>query len=517
MPTRRQKRRIYSHVKRPIAGLSLALAVVSSTAGCQVPWAKEKVVPPPESTRLWSHTGPRPVGPVLNVAGVAIGTATFERELIVLAYDPKTGKELWRRKASNGSDHLTRGSGMPEKFGQYLAFLSPAKAYPDSAGKARLVVVDPKTGKDKFSTGELFVDSGIYPCPSSPNICFQEDRDLKGVEKEYELSLTTGKLTPAKSTGYPAGAYRLSYGLAGFYSRKVGDNYHYGWVINGKSLWEFPEKNFIPQSSQEEDKGTIQPAVPSTLFSLINQQPWPKLTRGTATASMTGRYLSVQVDKRTGKVLWREENTETDCLNADQGIEDGTTGRKFSTRCRYSGKVTRTYRGKESYDVMSGKTRQSVNNDYRAVKITIEGYDPLTGKTLWSTPVLNRDFLLDDAETSYLPTWVTSDSVLVQTASGPTVLNLRTGKTRAAAKSDTYWCGDEVDYAVTEPQYISQKGKDQQKRYLHLGLDVLFSCTINRLPSPQIPKGPATSAAGVPFGDVSIVALTDRFVGYQVR
>ncbi|MGL5830459.1 MAG: hypothetical protein ACRC0L_12955, partial [Angustibacter sp.] len=179
-------------------GIGMTLALLSMTAACRLPWTKEEPKPIPESTRLWSHSGPHPIGSVVNVEGIAIGTATFERELVVLAFDPKTGKKLWQRKASNGNDYLERGRGMAQKIGKYVAFLRPAKDYPESAGMARVVVVDPKTGKDKFSTPELFVYSDLYPCRTSANVCFKADKEINEDEpQELELSVTTGKLAPA--------------------------------------------------------------------------------------------------------------------------------------------------------------------------------------------------------------------------------------------------------------------------------------------------------------------------------
>ncbi|MGL5829292.1 MAG: hypothetical protein ACRC0L_06955, partial [Angustibacter sp.] len=344
------------------------------------------------------------------------------------------------------------------------------------------------------------------------------DKEINEDEpQELELSVTTGKLAPASTVGYPKGAYKLAGDYTGYFASQEGEKLYMGWVIDGKSAWKKIASDFDPAGYKKSEDGYLSTEVPKDLINLNHSRVWPDLTKGSVSATMTGRHISIQFDKKTGKVLWREENTNVDCLGADGGINEAQTGPQFSTRCRYSGKVTRTYRGKASYDITTGKERKSVNTDYREVSITVEGYDPQTGKTLWSVPVLNRDGLLNDSDTRYIPTWVNSDSVLVQMKEGPRVLNLRTGKTKAALAADTFWCFEDVDYAVIEPQYLTQEGQEPIKRYLHLGYAVASSCLPDRKPSTQIPKGPATEGAGVTFGDISVVSLKDRFVGYQVR
>jgi hypothetical protein len=75
-----------------------------------------------------------------------------------------------------------------------------------------------------------------------------------------------------------------------------------------------------------------------------------------------------------GKLLWRQPGTSFGCLNTMQVPTKPESGSNFPLRCRYTGEVSQ----KQGVSHWTPKGK---------ITVTLERYDVVTGKALWSTPI----------------------------------------------------------------------------------------------------------------------------------
>ncbi|HKD94733.1 MAG TPA: PQQ-binding-like beta-propeller repeat protein [Gaiellaceae bacterium] len=188
----------------------------------------------------------------------------------------------------------------------------------------------------------------------------------------------------------------------------------------------------------------------------------PQVRRGRYTARF-GPRMTVAFSTATGKVKWRTPGLYS-CgqpLPCPGRSEAGYTS--ASTLPSPSVGIRILERGTASGKMNGGFP--TVSHDASA---TIQGFNPVTGKTQWSFKAGRNVYLLADKgsapETS-------ATTVVLKTPSGYVALNLRTGKAKHLAATTHAWCLKTILYHLSHTIYYAGRGE-------YIGQQALYPCTL---------------------------------------
>lgn len=175
-----------------------------------------------------------------------------------------------------------------------------------------------------------------------------------------------------------------------------------------------------------------------------------------------GGQNTIAVSQATGKRLWSDPGV-FEC-----GGQDILTG---DWLCLLTGTATLT---------ASGKVTTS-----KDASLTLEGFDPATGRITWRLPaghiadLMRGDVAIGDAH-----------HLLVSTPQArKLVVDLRNGATAAPAAGQAFWCGHANFFRIAPP-----KGVTTPQR---VGSNLYAPCNASRQPLTALPGAPAVAAVDV--------------------
>jgi len=189
----------------------------------------------------------------------------------------------------------------------------------------------------------------------------------------------------------------------------------------------------------------------------------PQVKHGKYTVRL-GPRMTAGFSTATGKVKWRTPGLYScgqplPCPGRSQaGYSSASTLPSPSVGIRIL--ETGTVSGR-----MNGGTPK-VSHDASA---TIQGFNPVTGKTEWSFKAGRNVFLLADKGSA---PETGAATVVLKTPSGYVALDLRTGKAKHLATRSHAWCLKTILYHLTHTIYYGGRGE-------YVGQSGLYPCTLN--------------------------------------
>jgi hypothetical protein len=192
------------------------------------------------------------------------------------------------------------------------------------------------------------------------------------------------------------------------------------------------------------------------------------------------------ISERTGEVLWRDAGSSFDCE---------PSSRDLPVRCRQRGKLW--------YD--------AEHETYRVdgIDVIVEGFDPVTGKTMWSLP-LGATSMRDDLANP--PAIAGPQQNLVHTPNGPAILDYATGTLHPPEPGATFWCSTEASYEIAPPYRV----RTAVWSYRRTGGSLAWICDASGHPATALPSIGATQSAGACTSHYAVIATADGFLGFQV-
>jgi hypothetical protein len=431
-----------------------------------------------------------PIGQPGAVDGVAVGAIAEDRNLFVVAFNPSNGAELWRKPASPGE--VVPGIQVgPRRVGNKVAYFRPAA---QGGLYASLVVADAHTGADVAVSAPLLFGSPPVACADHVDVCTLSRTGPGDGYSAHRLRVATGEYL-AEDSGLPPGARLIGQdGLVEFGTRNPET---FGLVRDGKLRWRTPLSQAFPAGFST-DNGWVWYRFPAQRVyagSVFGRSDGP--LRGVRTRDLAATAASAGLSEGTGTVLWRDPGSAVGCSGtlAVAANPDDPDSPVVPVRCRATGTITVQPGGSPSFT---------------GLDVTIEGFDVTTGTTTWSIPVGAAETL---AGANTNPAVAGTTQVLIQTGTGPLVVDLASGAHHSPATGAVFWCRSDHQFDYHEPY---PGGPNLPPRYSRRGGELAAACDATGKPVTGLPPGPATAAIGAHAGRVAVVATADGFSGYTI-
>jgi outer membrane protein assembly factor BamB len=418
---------------------------------------------------------------------------TSSDQIYLHGLDSKTGKPLWKNEISPG--RVVSGIAIEVlTVDNKAVYFRPAPT-PTDRLSAQLVVADPATGRDLVTTRP-------HDFVSNPEAC---DEDAKSVCVEIweggsrrSMALRPGarELAPDQPDGIYAGMRGV--GEDGLMDFLVRNPDKIGVVHRGKVLWKRDVAQiFGPGHSTDYGWDLVKTAKSGVYYGSVG---WDGF-RSPATTSLPLKVGTVTAGFRAsdGRPLWVAPATGYACLGAiRRPAASGADFRDLPIRCRYTG-------------VLKNIGPHGGTLDADGLTVTVERFDPVTGKTLWSAPLGDAPDLAGVPDAGALPAVVDDVTVLLRTKHGTVAIRLDNGETRPAGKQEIAWCATDAAIRYRYPMYF-----DNEADFDRRGGVLQYPCTPDRgrtesLPS-SIPIGIATEVAG----GLKVVVGPESVAAYRV-
>lgn len=414
--------------------------------------------------------------------------------LDVLAVDALTGEKLWDRPWSPGA--VDTGYGMeatvvtlPDGDGRVvLSEPEVGSAEEIERWTESLVGVDLRTGVERFRTAPVFLVTPLQACADEAGVCFELAERDGGAQR---LDPMTGALGPDPGSP-PEGARAI--GPDGLYATHDRPGERIGVQRDGATLWEADIETVVgPGASTDNGWSFRHDDAEDVFIGSVGQWSDPRLDAkalaGEPFVAPVKSSRLVGIDGATGAQMWTRDDATQDCLNVS-AVQDVTP----ALRCVITGEVAH-----------NGDTAA-----HEKLAVTVEGFDPMTGATLWSVELSDAGVETVMARTST----VVSDgrSVLLDAVDGHVLVDVASGVVSPLEGDEVFACaGDrvEVDYAV--PSFLTID--PETTRY---GGTLVTPCTADGSPAEPMTVSTVRDG-GVPAGeDHYVVAVEGALHGYAI-
>ncbi len=407
-PRRRWPRRLL-----PVGALAVVVALVF--VGIDIA---------PGGSSGWTDSSLHVVGsPVTAGRNVLVIDVTSSHQLELSAVDGSDGSIAWRRPFSASA--ITPGVAFePVVLGHTALVLSPTGGASDMSVVVR--GVDVATGRLLWSLAEpLVVSDAPTVCSGGNDFCLAT----------FISDTTTALVIVAPASGHVVSAIQgPNRAMA---TSPTGDGQH-------GDLWQ--TNDVTPTLMEVSTSGSaLWTRTVSALFGGSQFNPddgWVFLQRGLLIVGSVGiaptghtlplsGFRTVGIVTTDGTVKWNVP-----------GFYLCGGGLAFLTAdvaCKYTGTAQVT----SSSASMSG------------VGLTLEGLDPATGKTTWSTPVLGAQALSLGTNVAFVDG---THLVVRLTSSRRVVLDVTDGSSRPVGAGNVFWCEEEPTYRITSPPGTSAGG-----------------------------------------------------------
>jgi len=474
---------------RPFVVVAAIVVVIALCGGCTTqitgrPRNKQAPSPSPSPhalSKLWTSEGFTAVTAPEIAAGVVLVYGTIEDQLYLFGLNASTGKILWKQAASTSD--VTRGIGLQVKVidDKAVYFRPDAK----DITIAQVVIADPVSGRDLGVTRALPWVSVPIKCDDKPGGSLCSSAYRYGQLKSYRIDPTTGAL---QSVGGTSGGYRDLGG--GVVDLLVREPEYFGHLNAGSLAWKKPTAEVFGAGfstdvgwnfdSYKED--TITVGTLDKVTAPLKAKAWDQ--------ALATDMNTVGLETATGKILWSEPGTSLGCIFHLDSSEDGAG----PVRCRYTGAAHYV------------RSDAGLTVTFTGLTVTVERFDPATGKALWSLPLGDEPAL---AKYEDYPPELTSTQVLLDRVGGPVVLDLLKGVISAVRPGAIFWCGVGSDFTQSSLSDPDEKGPS-----IRHGAGVVNTCTAaGSLTSDapfQVPKN-----EGVQFAELTLVTTRDGVVAYR--
>ena len=436
----------------------------------------------PELALRWRKPELQAIDQPMVIAGLAIAVVADREQLFLVAIDPATGQKLWRQEIGSGA--ARRGARVrPVQIGDdKVAYLRPVHGA-SLEGYAELVIADVRSGRDLVKSPTALFRSPPVACGHETAVCITTEESGADRREHVRLELATGAyVVDNRNIPRRAGLMSVHNGAELFDFGDGPDN-TLGLMRDGRMAWHLRFREAFPHRLARSD-GLFwhlyrdpQVIVGSIIIGYPGNGRWVyELATDNATVGLS---------EATGKVLWRDVGS----IHCWIGIDHAPV------RCRSRGTVTYEEDGPSSFD---------------NVAVTVEGFDPATGKTTWATPVGRAE---DLAEGGHPPAIAGATMVAIARPERWLVLDYVTGAAAPAAPDATFWCMASAHYAYPRMWYRGVLSGHEPRP----GGYVAFICNGDGKPGAVLPSADATFAAGAQIGSYAVLATGDGLLGFERR
>jgi outer membrane protein assembly factor BamB len=394
----------------------------------------------------WKRTDLKPVSQPSAVGDRLVLYAAAPPGLRLIAVSGRTGSTLWSVAATPSLNARGEAPTVMTSGGTVI-YMRPAVG-----GVTELVARDVATGRDLWRVPGLFT-SWPEACPESPAAVCVTGSLLWQKRQTYLLSLDAGNgETRAIATlGKRSGGRRIAPGLfdPGARSPEL--------LLAAQSsrvTWRQPLGNVFTLQGSSTDWGWN--------FDRIERHGLFVGSPGWAPRSRTSSRIVVDVSRsitagfriRDGAVAWRSRGTTYRCTYLPCPGQEDAGAPSVGVRFRESGTVTATRQRPKP--VAS-----------RGAKVVVEGFDPHTGRTLWTFDAGREIGLL--SRTYEAPQLDATTVVLRDERQRRFAVDLSTGSKRSVPPSTRGWCREST-------RYTSRRTGGSPVTWA--GRDALFPCTV---------------------------------------
>lgn len=467
--------------RRMLAGIAVVLLV----SGCQVEAPRPKGPVVLKTSRIGSGFAPiwinrdlRPIGQLTAVGSTMVGLVVENRRLYVVAIDPATGNVRWRQQTT--PSWITPGVEMEiiQIGDDKIAYFRPDARYPDYA---QLVVADAATGRDLSISTHAGFTALPYACTDGHDVCAISRPMGSGRKHQYRLEIAADSYG-LESEALPPNTRVLEPPSLLDLGDRPGNTL--GWLRDGTIRWRIPVSAAFPPGFSSDNGWTWREFADARV--IVGSVYGPPLARTPKiVADLASGSATAGISVATGEVLWSDSGSSLQC-NLGKG--------SFPVRCRWRGIVTTPPGGPSSFENLD---------------VTIEGFEPATGRTTWSVPMGPAHALADFR----MQRVVAGMSKAVLTGpNGPIVLDYATGSVTAPSAGASFWCMSRIDYEMI-PGFTAWDGK---LRYDRPGGELAASCDEQGRPSEELPGVESTTGAGAHVSGYAVIAGRNRYIGFQV-
>jgi hypothetical protein len=388
----------------------------------------------------WSRTDLTPVSQPVAAGSAFVVFTAVHGGLDVVGLDPQSGRTLWKHAASP--------SGITPGVSPELLVVDGLVVYPSPVSQqvVRLVAANPRTGKAVWQTQPGFLTSWPEACPGeTQDICVTGSVASNSQQTQLlRFSATNGSsLASPVLSASGQGARELAPGLFDPGQR----NPELMLASPGSTVdWTKPLTSIVSLPGASTDNGwNLDRIARVGLF--VGSVAAPLSQNGGHQVYDLSNASTVGIRMSDGSVAWQNQGSYYDCtiLPCAGGSGAGSSGSgagaelgpTVGVRTRETGTLTAPSSASGDPVVSPGAT------------VTLEGFDPATGHTLWAFHAGHDvDLITNEA----LPPQVGTSEILLSNASGqPTALNLATGTAETVSASVVAWCQSATFYTESVP------------------------------------------------------------------
>lgn len=421
--------------------------------------------------------------------------------LKIVGVDNESGKQLWSHPLS--PNHVVPGIALIPRTTKTAAgekrvifYLAPNK--PSKSDEADLttplVAVDPRTGKIERKSPKIYAAEAPESCEDDTDVCMRGALEGERDFSNLRVYLESGKVSRVKE-GSPDDARLI--GADGLFSTDDRPGEKLGVYRGGKTLWSTSiDTLFGPGRTSDGGWAFTHEDGPDRYTGFLGQRNGK--AKGTADAPYVydlGKQTLTSFSGADGSILWQKKGADQCFQPTDFDDEEEVDVIKHPVRCQTSGTFT----------VIDDK--RTVQN----VAMTIEGYDPVSGKTSWTHKMPSS------AAASYQMSeprvLMRGGRTIVATlAGGPALIDVATGKS-VKVKDQTFMCQtDAVEHEYATP-WIYEGRSEHTRR----GTGLAFPCSADG----KVVGGGMTVAAlkegAVKVNDSAYVVSSEAgLVGYDI-
>jgi hypothetical protein len=379
----------------------------------------------------WQRTDLTPVTQPVAVDGAFVFYEASGRHLHLVALDARTGKTLWSKLASVSD--LTQGAplGLDHSGSKIIALLGRSTDSPVAVVSA----VEAHSGKIVWSSPPGTFGTSPSRCPDERTVvCAAGSLENGHAAGRLRFDLATGKGLASVAVDGP-GIREIGDDLFDSGSR----NPDYLIAIYGaRTAWRVPLAGiFGAGSSSDYGWNFDRLAKPRLFIGSVGFTPL-KVTKTFEVVDLA-KQVNAGFRISDGSLVWRNRGAILVCsLLPCPGQPAGdlsTPGRFVGLRLRMTGTITVTFT--ETF------------TPSRDATATLEGFDPASGRTIWTFDAGHSIGLLSF---QLQPPQTGATRIVLRTPSGNYVdLDLRTGARHAVARTTPAWCRGSITYPESVP------------------------------------------------------------------
>jgi outer membrane protein assembly factor BamB len=415
---------------------------------------------PAAAGRAWARTDLGAVTQPAPVANRFVVYAHRTGSLEVVALNARDGSTAWAAIAS--PSYVTAGQPvMLAVRGLAVFYLGRAAGF---VGAAQLVARDVASGSVIWRTPAGSFGSWPEICPDqSTAVCVTGS--VPGVG--------SGELRFDAATGRPFSPVKI--GASGFSGRELGpDLFDPGsrkpevlLATNGPRVaWRRPLSEIFTLPRASSDGGWNFDRLTRLGLYVGSVGTTPKITGTRGTVDLA-HAMTAGFSVRDGQVRWRSNGfyacTELPCPGRAMA---GYTDPENASGSTPAVALRTVAKGSATFSTSGGAPHVSAD-----ASVSIQGFDPATGRTSWSFDAGRNAGLISG---QFFPARLDPDTIVLRDRSRRLVaLNLRTGSPRAVSPATAGWCERTLTYRLSNAGYY------QGKSGMYVGQAGLYACTVD--------------------------------------